>query len=112
MANPRVIFLEQPGSLAEQVAGVLLGWIEGHPYNLTSTEVWVPTAGAARRIRYKLAELSAKRGGGVLSPKFSSPMKALLPQGPIASRSDREAAWGLVLQKAPRASMEHLFPKG
>ena len=111
MANPKVIFLDQPASLAEQVAGVMLEGLEGHPYDLTSTEVWVPTAGAARRIRHKLAELSAKRGGGVLSPKFSSPMKALLPQGPLASRSDREAAWGLVLQKAPRASMEHLFPK-
>jgi ATP-dependent helicase/nuclease subunit B len=112
MANPRVIFLDQSGSLAEQVAAVLLDGMEGCPYDLTETQVWVPTAGASRRIRHKLAELSAKRGGGVLSPKFSSPMKALLPQGPLASRSDREAAWGLVLQKAPRASMEHLFPKG
>jgi len=112
MANPKVIFLDQPGSLAEQVAGVLLEGLEGHPYDLTSTEVWVPTAGAARRIRHKLAELSAKRGGGVLSPKFSSPMKALLPRGPLASRSDREAAWGLVLQEVARSSMEHLFPKG
>jgi ATP-dependent helicase/nuclease subunit B len=112
MANPKVIFLDQPGSLAEQVAGVLLEGMDGNPYDLTSTEVWVPTAGAARRIRHKLAELSAKRGGGVLSPKFSSPMKALMPQGPLASRSDREAAWGLVLQKEPRSSMEHLFPKG
>jgi ATP-dependent helicase/nuclease subunit B len=112
MSNPRVIFLDQPGSLAEQVAAVLLDGMEGCPHDLTATQVWVPTAGASRRIRHKLAELSAKRGGGVLSPKFSSPMKALLPQGPLASRSDREAAWGLVLQKAPRDSMEHLFPKG
>jgi ATP-dependent helicase/nuclease subunit B len=112
MANPRVIFLDQPGSLAEQVAAVLLDGMEGCPQDLSETQVWVPTAGASRRIRHKLAELSAKRGGGVLSPKFSSPMKALLPQGPLASRSDREAAWGLVLQKASRASMEHLFPKG
>jgi len=64
MANPKVIFLDQPGSLAEQVAGVLLEGLEGHPYDLTSTEVWVPTAGAARRIRHKLAELSAKRAPG------------------------------------------------
>ena len=112
MSNPRVIFLDQPGSLAEQVAGVLLDGMEGCPHDLTATQVWVPTAGASRRIRHKLAELSAKRGGGVLSPKFYSPMKALLPLGPLASRSDREAAWGLVLQRAPRASMEHLFPKG
>jgi ATP-dependent helicase/nuclease subunit B len=39
-------------------------------------------------------------------------MKALLPNGPLASRSDREAAWGLVLQKTPRSAMEYLFPKG
>jgi len=112
MANPKVIFLDQPSSLAEQVAGVLLEGMEGHPYDLTATEVWVPTAGAARRIRHSLATLSAKRGGGVLSPKFSSPMKALLPKGPLASRSDREAAWGLVLQRTDRSKMEHLFPKG
>jgi len=112
MAIPRTIFLVKQGSLSDQVAEALLEGIDPNPFDLSSVEVWVPTAGAARRIRHKLAELSAKRGGGVLSPKFSSPMKALLPQGPLASRSDREAAWGLVLQKAPRSSMEHLFPKG
>lgn len=112
MPSPRVIFLDQPGSLAEQVAERLLEGVGSHPYDLTGTEVWVPTAGAARRIRHSLASLSAKRGGGVLSPKFSSPMKALLPKGPLASRSDREAAWGLVLQKTDRSSMENLFPKG
>ena len=112
MANPRVIFLDQPGSLAEQVAGALLEGVEGNPYDLSKSEVWVPTSGAVRRIRHKLAELSAKRGGGILSPKFSSPMKALLPKGPLASRGDREAAWGLVLQRTDRSRMEHLFPKG
>ncbi len=112
MANPKVIFLDQPGSLSEQVAEVLLDGVEGNPYDLTAMEVWVPTSGAARRIRHRLAKLSAKRGSGVLSPKFSSPMKALLPKGPLASRADREAAWGLVLQKTPRSRMEHLFPKG
>jgi len=112
MANPRTIFLVKQGSLSDQVAEALLEGVDSNPFDLSGVEVWVPTAGAARRIRYSLATLSAKRGGGVLSPKFSSPMKALLPQGPLASRSDREAAWGLVLQKAPRSSMEHLFPKG
>jgi ATP-dependent helicase/nuclease subunit B len=114
MANPIVIFLDHPGSLAEQVAGVLLEGLEGHPYDLTATEVWVPTAGAARRIRHKLAELSAKRGGGVLSPKFSKPMAALLPRsgkgGVIASRVDREAAWGLVLRDVDKSTVATLFP--
>lgn len=112
MANPRLIFLEGTGSLADQVAGALLEGVQGHPYDLTRSEVWVPTAGAARRIRHSLAKISSERGGGVLSPKFSSPMKALLPKGPLASRSDREAAWGLVLQRTDRSRMEHLFPKG
>ncbi len=111
MPNPRVTFLDQPGSLAEQVAGALLEGVEGDPYDLTATEVWVPTAGAARRIRHKLAELSAKSGSGVLSPKFSSPMKALLPKGRLASRADREAAWGLVLQRVGRDQVAHLFPR-
>jgi ATP-dependent helicase/nuclease subunit B len=112
MANPRVIFLEKTSSLAEQVAEVFLDGVEGRPFNLSAMEVWVPTSGAARRIRHALAKVSADRGSGVISPKFSSPMKALLPRGPLASRSDREAAWGLVLQKTDRSRMEHLFPKG
>ena len=112
MANPKLLFLDKPDSLAEQVAKVLLDGAKGHPYDLTQTEVWVPTSGAARRIRHALAKISSERGGGALSPKFSSPMKALLPNGPLATRSDREAAWGLVLQGTPRSAMEHLFPKG
>ena len=112
MANPRIIFLEGTGSLSDQVAVALLEGEQGHPYDLTRSEVWVPTSGAARRIRHSLAKISSERGGGVLSPKFSSPMKALLPEGPLASRSDREAAWGLVLQRTDRSRMEHLFPKG
>ena len=112
MANPRVIFLEKTSSLGEQVAEVLLDGVECHPFDLSATEVWIPTSGAARRIRHALAKVSADRGSGVISPKFSSPMKALLPIGPLASRSDREASWGLVLGKTPRSAMEHLFPKG
>ena len=111
MPNPRLIFLDKPGSLAEQVADFLMGGEESPLRNLDGVKVWVPTAGAARRIRHRLALLSSRRGGGVLSPEFSSPMKALLPRGPLASRGDREAAWGLVLQKSPRSSMKHLFPK-
>jgi len=112
MANPKIRFLDRPQSLADQVAGALLEGAQGHPYDLTRSEVWVPTSGAARRIRHSLAKISSERGGGVLSPKFSAPMKALLPKGRLASRSDREAAWGLVLQRTDRSRMEHLFPKG
>jgi len=112
MANPKILFLERPQSLADQVAEALLEGIPSGPFDLSQTEVWIPTSGAARRIRHSLAKISETRGSGVLSPKFSSPMKALLPDGPLASRSDREAAWGLVLQKAPRSAMENLFPKG
>jgi ATP-dependent helicase/nuclease subunit B len=112
MPSPRVTFLDKPGSLAEQVAGALLEGVEGDPCDLSNSEVWVPTAGAARRIRHRLALLSAERGGGVLSPKFASPMKALLPKGLLASRGDREAAWGLVLQGVTRDQVAHLFPRG
>jgi len=112
MANPRTLFLTKSGSLADQVATALLEGVASGPFDLSGTEVWVPTAGAARRIRHSLAKLSGERGSGVLSPKFSSAMKALLPEGRLASRSDREVAWGLVLSKADRSSMEHLFPKG
>jgi len=112
MPNPKLLFLDRPQSLAEQVAEALLEGVAPGPFDLSQTEVWVPTSGAARRIRHALAKISAARGGGVISPKFSSPMKALLPNGPLATRSDREAAWGLVLQKVPRSSLESLFPRG
>ena len=112
MANPKLLFLDRTHSLADQVAEALLDGVAPGPFDLSQTEVWVPTSGAARRIRHSLAKISAGRGGGVISPKFSSPMKALLPSGPLATRSDREAAWGLVLQKVPRSSLESLFPKG
>jgi len=112
MANPKILFLERPQSLADQVAEALLEGVSSGPFDLSQTEVWIPTSGAARRIRHSLAKISETRGSGVLSPKFCSPMKALLPDGPLASRSDREAAWGLVLQKTKRSAMQHLFPKG
>jgi len=110
MANPRVIFLKKTSSLAEQVAEVLLDGVEGRPFDLSTTEVWVPTSGAARRIRCALAKVSADRGSGVISPKFSSPMKALLPNGSLASRTDREAAWGLVLRDVDKTTVATLFP--
>ncbi len=112
MPNPKFFFLDRSQSLADQVAEALLEGVTLGPFDLSRTEVWVPTSGAARRIRHSLAKISAERGGGVISPMFSSPMKALLPNGPLATRSDREAAWGLVLQKAPRSSLDSLFPKG
>ena len=101
MPNPKLLFLDRPQSLAEQVAEALLEGVAPGPFDLSQTEVWVPTSGAARRIRHALAKISAARGGGVISPKFSSPMAALLTRqssgGAIASRTDREAAWGLSL---------------
>lgn len=111
MPIPRLIFLDKPGSLAEQVAEFLLGEGKAPVRDLGGTKVWVPTSGAARRIRHRLALLASYRGGGVLSPEFSSPMKALLPQGPLASRGDREAAWGLVLRRTERAETANLFPR-
>lgn len=114
MSLPKLRYLDSSGPLAEQVAEALLEGVEGSPFDLSEAEVWVPTAGAARRIRYHLARISSTRGSGVLSPRFSSPMKALLPVGQIASRGDREAAWGLVLKRADqsnRESISHLFPR-
>jgi ATP-dependent helicase/nuclease subunit B len=111
MPTPRIRFLDKPSSLAVQVAEALLVGVEGHPCDLSAHVVWVPTSGAARRIRHQLAELSSRRGGGVLSPRFFSPMRALLPKGALATRGDREAAWGLVLQKADPSKTQHLFPK-
>jgi len=113
MANPKIRFLDRPQSLADQVADSLLEGVEGNPYDLSKTEVWIPTSGAARRIRHALAKLSAHKGSGVLSPGFRQPMAALLPKSATASRTDRELAWGLVLKEyasTPDRELCPLFP--
>lgn len=87
--------------LASQVAK---GLLVGGNWNLSDTEIWIPTAGAGRRIRYALAER------GVLSPRFTQPMRALIPgRVRIAERFEREGAWALALEKLDRHFLEPLF---
>lgn len=96
---PQTIFLQKTEPLASQVAEVLL---KDGGVDLSRLEVWIPTAGAGRRIRRALAEQ------GVLSPHFIQPMRALLPAGvPIAERFEREGAWAKVLAGA---EVEFLLP--
>lgn len=97
----RITFLKKREALGSQVAGFL--WNEGSR-DLSDTEVWVPTAGAGRRIRRALA------GYGVLSPRFTQPMRALLPGGVrIAENFEREGAWALALETLDRDFLEPLF---
>ena len=98
---PETLFLKTPLPLATQVAGILF---DRGGKDLRHVEVWIPTAGAARRIRRALA------GQGVLSPRFTQPMRALLPgdEG-IAQRFEREAAWARVLKVAEGDLLEPLF---
>ena len=99
---PTTCFLKSKTSLASQVAEFLL---RGGSNDLSDTEVWIPTAGAARRIRCALAET------GVLSPRFCQPMQALLPEGlPLASRIEREGVWAQVLAASTPDFLEPLFP--
>lgn len=98
---PQTIFLQKTDPLATQVAEVLL---KHGGMDLSRTEVWIPTAGAGRRIRRALAEQ------GVLSPRFTQPMRALLPAGArIAERFEREGAWALALKKIGATFLEPLF---
>jgi ATP-dependent helicase/nuclease subunit B len=98
---PRTIFLSQPTGLATAVADHLLA---AGSRDLGDTEVWVPTSGAARRIRRALAD------HGVLSPRFTQPMRALLPEDPhLARRFEREAAWARTLAAATTALLDPLF---
>ena len=94
-----------------QVAKELLRGVTGQPRDLSTTQIWVSTSGAARRIRRALALISDSEGTGVLSPSFSQPMSSMLPSGGIASRTDREAAWGMVLRETDHACMATLFPR-
>ena len=94
-------FLTKQKALASQVADHLLSSGGG---DLSRVEVWIPTAGAGRRIRSSLAER------GVLSPRFTQPMRALLPDGcRLAERFEREAAWALALGKLDTQFLEPLF---
>jgi ATP-dependent helicase/nuclease subunit B len=98
---PETIFLKKQTTLASQVAEFLLKDGGG---DLSRVEVWIPTAGAGRRIRRTLAEK------GVLSPRFSQSMGALLPDGVrIAERFEREGAWAKALKEVSRAFLEPLF---
>lgn len=99
---PKTIFLKKSDTLARQVAEVLIGE-SGN--DLGRVEVWIPTTGAERRIRRALAD------HGVLSPRFVSPMKALLPRAAsnLAQRFEREAAWARVVSEAEPSLLEPLF---
>ena len=97
----RVIHLRRSDSLACQVADVLTHQGER---DLSRVEVWIPTAGAGRRIRRELAV------HGVLSPQFTQPMRALLPTGVrLAERYEREGTWARVLSAIDRQFLEPLF---
>lgn len=98
---PETIFLKTQADLAEHVADHLL---KDGGRDLSRVEVWIPTAGAGRRIRRALAER------GVLSPRFTQPMRALLPDRVrLAERFEREAAWARVLVDADADFLEPLF---
>ncbi|MEI8293858.1 MAG: PD-(D/E)XK nuclease family protein [bacterium] len=98
---PQTIFLQKTELLASQVAEVLL---KGDSQDLRRVEVWIPTAGAGRRIRRFLARK------GVLSPHFTQPMRALLPDGlRLAERFEREGAWAKVLAGADVEFLQPLF---
>lgn len=98
---PNTIFLRQPSGLATAVADHLLA---PGSRDLSDTEVWIPTSGAARRIRRALAT------HGVLSPRLTQPMKALLPaDSTLAARFEREAAWSSTLADATQDLLEPLF---
>jgi ATP-dependent helicase/nuclease subunit B len=95
-------YLNGSVSLATWVADFLLSGVSGR--NLGDTEIWIPTTGAGRRIRRALAER------GVLSPHFTQPMRALLPDGKrIAERFEREGAWALAFEKMDIRFLEPLF---
>lgn len=96
--------LDQSKPLAEQVADFLTLEAKSLPIDLGGTLVLTPTSGAARRIRYALAK------EGVLAPRFSQAMRALLPKGEtFASAMEQEAAWATVIKEAKTATLYSLF---
>ncbi len=110
MAVPIVRFLDSTGSLAVQVADAIWAGSGRRPVDFSDTEVWVPTGTASRRIRLALARRAAEAGTGLFAPKFVQPMAALLPDGvAVASRAEREGAWGLALRE--RGAGGVLFPR-
>ena len=111
MPDPSLTFLDQSDRLAHQVAGFLLQGMSGRPWDLSGTQVWIPTAGAGSRIRFSLARLASEAGTGVVSPRFLQPMAAGLPgQAGLATRAEREGAWAGVLREVPSQEVGALFP--
>ncbi len=114
MPPPQLTFLDGPEPLAVQVAEFLVRGACGRPWDLSATRVWVPTAGAGRRIRFAATRMAAAAGTGVLAPEFAQPMQAVLnaDEGlPLATRAEQEAAWAQVIGRFARENMEALFPR-
>jgi ATP-dependent helicase/nuclease subunit B len=104
-------FLDRADPLARQVAEFLLRGMSGRPWDLSGTQVWVPTAGAGSRIRFSLARLASEAGTGVLSPGIFQPMAAILPdRAGLATRAEREGAWAGVLREVSPQEVDALFP--
>lgn len=111
MPPPILTFFEQTQPLAHQVAGHLLRRMSGRPWDLSDTQVWIPTAGAGSRIRFSLALQAGREGTGVLSPRFIQPMEAILPDhAALATRAEREGAWAHVLRDVSQEAVDALFP--
>jgi ATP-dependent helicase/nuclease subunit B len=97
---PEHVFLSESEPLLIKTARWLAGQATSRPLDLTTCQVVLPTAGAARRLRAQL--LCSHAGAGLLPPPLTTPMGLLtLHDGPeVASRSDSLRAWVHVIARA------------
>ena len=98
---PETIYLTERRPLVFKVAKWLTAISPADPIDLSQHAVLVPTAAAARRLRFETAKAAGETGRGLLSPAWTTPMGLLaFSSGNLISRADALLAWMKVISQA------------
>lgn len=106
------LFLPWDRPLLPQLVEHLLDSGPGHPIDLSSLLIIVPTQQASRRLRQALAIAAATHHSGVLAPRILTPdqLVASASRETVASPSDVAAGWTALLQEIQLEAFEAVFP--
>ena len=102
---PATIYLTERLPLVFKAAKWLAALSSERPLDLGHCAVLVPTAGAARRLRFEVAKAASEGGRGLLAPIMTTPMGllALSAGEKVSTRMDALLAWTQVISRASLA---------
>ncbi len=109
---PARVLLDEPRPLLVKVAEWMAGQEAGRPMDFSDWAVVVPTAGAGRRLRERLALIAAGHGTGILPPRCVTPMGLLdlYAQDGVATAEESTAAWARSVRAATDDVRRELLP--